>query len=105
LQLFRLISVLEGISYLLILSVSIELIGRDFVFPLGMSHGVLFMFYLMLSLQVSHQRSWSVMVWLLVFFASLVPFAFIVVELFLRKEQQRLGDKDQIKPHQSNSIA
>lgn len=85
-KIFRLASLLEGSSYLLILSVTLGIISRDFVFSLGIIHGVLFIAYLMLSLNVSHKQSWSVVVWLLVFFASIVPFAFIAVELFLRKE-------------------
>ncbi|MBR9828976.1 MAG: DUF3817 domain-containing protein [Oceanospirillales bacterium] len=83
---FRMVSVLEGLSYLLILSVTLGFISRDFVSYLGMAHGVLFIVYLMLSLQVSHAKEWPVTVWLLVFLASLVPFAFIAVELFMRKE-------------------
>jgi len=85
LKLFRLVSLSEGISYLLILSVTLGIISRDFVFPLGVVHGILFIAYMMLSLNVSHKQNWSVVVWLLVFFASVVPFAFIAVEFFLRK--------------------
>ncbi|WP_028469003.1 DUF3817 domain-containing protein [Neptunomonas japonica] len=85
-KLFRLVSLSEGISYLLILSVTLGIISRDYVFPLGVVHGVLFIGYMLLSLNVSHRQNWSVLVWLLVFFASIVPFAFIIAELFLRKE-------------------
>ena len=85
-KIFRLVSLLEGLSYLIILSVTAGLISRDFVFPLGMAHGLLFMVYLLASLQVSHKQGWSIFVWLLVFFASLVPFAFVLVELYLRKQ-------------------
>ena len=88
-KVFRVASVLEGISYLLILSVTVGIIGREFVFPLGMVHGVLFLLYLVLSLQVSHKQGWSVVVWLLIFLASIVPFAFIAVEMFLRREMDR----------------
>ena len=84
-KLFRLVSLSEGISYLLILSVTLGIISRDYVFHLGIVHGVLFISYMMLSLNVSHKQNWSVVVWLLVFFASIVPFAFIIAELFLRK--------------------
>lgn len=83
---FRLISLLEGLSYLIILSVSAGMISREYVFPIGATHGVLFMLYMVMSLQVSHKQSWSVVTWLLVFFASVVPFAFILVDLFLRKD-------------------
>ena len=82
---FRIISVLEGLSFLIILSVTLGFIGREYVFELGMGHGVLFMCYLVLSLIVATKRNWSLIVWLLVFLASLVPFAFIAVEFFLRK--------------------
>lgn len=83
---FRLVSLLEGVSYLLILSVTLGLIGREFVYALGMAHGVLFIAYMMMSLNVSHKQSWPIVVWLLIFFASVVPFAFILVELYLRNQ-------------------
>lgn len=85
-NIFRISSVLEGISYLIILCVSFGFISRDYVFILGMTHGALFLAYFILSLIVSHKRSWSVVVWLLVFLAAIMPFAFLLVEAFLRKE-------------------
>ncbi len=85
LKFFRAISILEGISFLAILSVSFGLLSRDFVFQLGMAHGVLFMLYLALSLTVSNLQQWSVKVWLPIFIASLIPFAFIPVEIFLSR--------------------
>lgn len=85
-NIFRLASLLEGISYLLILSITLGIISREYVFLLGSMHGILFIAYFILSLHASHQRSWSVIVWLLVFVASVVPFAFIAVEFYLRKE-------------------
>ncbi|WP_281648334.1 DUF3817 domain-containing protein [Parendozoicomonas sp. Alg238-R29] len=87
-SLFRITSVLEGLSYLIILSVTAGLISRDFVFALGIAHGVLFLLYLVLSLHTSHKQGWSVMIWLMVFLAALVPFAFIAVEMYLRKSPQ-----------------
>lgn len=82
---FRALSVLEGLSYLLILSVTLGLISREYAFPLGVVHGILFLAYLVFSLQLSHKAAWSIVTWLLVFIASVVPFAFIAVELFLRR--------------------
>lgn len=82
---FRAISILEGLSYLAILSVTFGLISRDYVFPLGMGHGILFMLYLFLSLTVSNKQGWSILIWLALFIAAVVPFAFILVEIFLRK--------------------
>ncbi|RVU82834.1 DUF3817 domain-containing protein [Leucothrix sargassi] len=83
---FRAISFLEGISYLLILSVTLGFISRDFVSTLGMTHGVLFVLYFVLSLFTSHKQGWSMITWLLIFLASLIPFAFIAVEIFLQKQ-------------------
>lgn len=86
---FRAVSLLEGCSYLLVLGVSLGVISRDHVFVLGMTHGLLFFAYLVCSLVASHRQIWSMGMWLLVFLASLVPFAFIAVEVFLRREIQQ----------------
>ncbi len=84
-KVFRVISILEGLSFIAILSVSFGLLSRDFVFQLGMAHGVLFMLYLVFSLTASNTQQWPVKVWLPVFIASLIPFAFIPVEIFLSR--------------------
>jgi len=39
---FRIISIIEGISFLAILSVTVNIISRDYIFAIGMTHGVLF---------------------------------------------------------------
>ncbi|MFK7974530.1 MAG: DUF3817 domain-containing protein [Halioglobus sp.] len=86
LKLFRATSLLEGISYLVILSVTLGFISREFVYPLGMLHGALFALYFVLSLIASHRQGWSVLVWLMVLLAAIIPFAFLAVDVFLRKE-------------------
>ena len=85
---FRAISLLEGLSFLIILSVTLGFISRDFVSVLGMAHGVLFMLYLSMSLSLTNSKGWSVMIWALLLIASLVPFAFIPVEYFMKKAQE-----------------
>ena len=82
---FRVISVLEGLSYLAILSVSLGLISRDYVSQIGMGHGILFIVYLFLSVSISDKQRWSLKVWASMFLASITPFAFVLVELYLRK--------------------
>ena len=89
---FRLISAIEGISYLLILCVTLGLISREYVFFLGMAHGVLFMLYLASSLIASYRQAWSLTVWLLLAIASVIPFAFIAVEIFIKRQ---LGQRQQ----------
>jgi integral membrane protein len=91
LKIFRIASLLEGCSYLLILTASFGIISRDFVFPIGMAHGVLFLLYFVLSLSTSHKQGWSVALWLLVLLAAVIPFAFVPVELFLQRELRKNG--------------
>jgi len=76
---------MEGLSFLAILSVTLGFVSRDFVFQLGMVHGVLFMLYLVFSLIVSNKQQWSLLIWLALFIASIIPFAFIPVEIYLTR--------------------
>jgi len=94
LKYFRVISMLEGFSYLAVLSVTFGIISRDFVSLLGMAHGVLFMLYLFLSLAASNKQRWSFVTLFSLFVASIVPFAFIAVELFLNRQMasQKLNE-------------
>lgn len=85
LQVFRVVSFLEGLSYLVILSVTLGFITRELVFVLGMVHGALFIAYFVCSLLVSHRQGWSVLLWLAILLAAIVPFAFLPVEVFLQK--------------------
>ncbi len=89
LKLFRVASLLEGASYLVILCVSLGIISRDLVFTIGMAHGVFFIFYFVTSLLASHKNDWPLVVWLMVFFAAVIPFAFVPVEIFLQKELRK----------------
>jgi len=86
LRFFRVVSMLEGCSYLAILSVTLGFISRDFVSQLGMLHGVLFMLYILLFSGVSRQQKWTLVTHLSLFAASIVPFAFIAVEFFLSRQ-------------------
>ena len=88
LKVFRMVSVVEGLSYLTILSVTFGIISRDFVFYIGLFHGALFIAYLVLSLLVTDKKGWSILIWLALFLASIIPFSFIIVELLLQKESR-----------------
>ncbi|MDJ0832743.1 MAG: DUF3817 domain-containing protein [Gammaproteobacteria bacterium] len=91
LRFFRALSIVEGLSFLVILSVTLGAISREYVFPIGMAHGVLFLLYLVSSLLVCNQQNWSLKIWLPLFLASIVPFAFVPVEFFLRKASLKLA--------------
>ena len=89
LKLFRSISLIEGTSYLLILCVSLGIISRDLVSVIGMGHGVLFVLYILLATFSAYKQGWSLATWLLLLLASVVPFAFLLVERFVQKELKK----------------
>lgn len=86
---FRILSLVEGLSLITLLFIAMPAKyqpGYNFVFPVGMTHGVLWMTYVGLSLGVSHSQKWSVIKWLLVLMASVIPFGFLFVDAQLRRE-------------------
>ncbi len=88
LKFFRIVSLLEGLSYIAILSVTFGFISRDFVSLLGMSHGILFMVYLVLLSATSDKQKWSLLVSVSLFLASIIPFAFIAAEVYLGRSNK-----------------
>ncbi|MFP4560503.1 MAG: DUF3817 domain-containing protein [Thiohalorhabdus sp.] len=88
-RLFRLVSLIEGLSLLTLLLVAIPLrayLGlHEAVYYVGWTHGVLFLVYGALALVVSHRRGWSIAYWLMVFLLGAVPFGFLVVDAQLKR--------------------
>ncbi|MCF0051430.1 DUF3817 domain-containing protein [Dyadobacter chenwenxiniae] len=74
----RIVAFLEGISYLVLLGIAMPLkyiAGLpQAVRVVGMVHGVLFVLFVILLIQVATERSWSFKKSLLSFISSLVPF-------------------------------
>lgn len=74
---FRLVAFLEGCSFLLFAITMPLKYMMGFPKPnyvIGMAHGILFMLYLVLLLQVSVEYKWPLKKIALAFIASLVPF-------------------------------
>jgi integral membrane protein len=74
---FRLVAFVEGVSYLLlgftmVLKYRYEMPQPNYV--VGMMHGVLFMLYVLLLLQVGIRYSWTKTKLFWAFVASLIPF-------------------------------
>lgn len=74
---FRFVAFLEGCSFLLlgltmILKYQYGMPGPNYV--VGMAHGVLFILYVIMLLQVTLQHKWSLAKAAMAFAASLVPF-------------------------------
>ena len=89
LKTFRTLSLIEGLSLLILLFIAMPAkyqFGYDLVWQVGMTHGVLWLDYVTLSLPVSHKQSWSVMFWMLVLLASTTPFACFFLDSKLKVE-------------------
>ncbi|MFY0628505.1 MAG: DUF3817 domain-containing protein [Reichenbachiella sp.] len=87
----RLLSILEGISFLLFavtmpLKYIYDITEPNFI--VGMAHGWLFIAYILLCLQNSYLQKWGWFNSGLVLFASLVPFGTFVADARLFKPAQ-----------------
>ena len=90
---FRLIAILEGISYLLLLGIAMPLkylAGNMYVIKyMGWAHGVLFILYCIFLLIVWKQYQWKFGKVVLAFIASLLPFGTFILENKLKNEVQQ----------------
>ena len=84
LNLFRLVALLEGISYILLLfiAVPVKYFGNDpqYVKLLGMPHGLLFIGYIILAIMLSSELNWKGKTRRNIFLASIIPFGTFVVD-------------------------
>lgn len=93
LQAFRLFSLIEGLSLIVLLFIAMPAkyqFGYDFVWPVGMTHGVLWLGFVVMSLMVSHLQRWSVLIWLLALLCSVIPFGFVLLDSRLKREMNQL---------------
>ena len=86
LKLFKLVAILEGISYLalfanmlIIKPTNIDLY-KMLLYPIGMAHGVLFIGYVVLAILLKFQLNWDYKKLGIILAASLLPFATFWVE-------------------------
>ena len=83
-KLFRLITLLEGSSYLLLLFVAVPLkylMGDEsYVKLLGMPHGVLFIAYIILSFVMRKKMNWNTTSFIIILLASIIPFGTFYVD-------------------------
>ena len=86
---FRLISFIEGISYLLLLFIAVPIKyfhgDESYVKMLGMPHGILFIGYILLAILIQKQMKWNLKTMRIVTLASVIPFGtFYVDKKYLR---------------------
>ena len=87
---FKIISLLEGVSYILLLLIAVPIKyieGNEFwVKILGMPHGILFILYIIMACIIKKEQKWSNKEFLIILIASLIPFGtFYVNNKHLKK--------------------
>lgn len=88
-NIFRIISFLEGVSYLLLLFIATPikhfLEDASYVKMLGMPHGILFMIYVVLAIMLKKEMNWNAKNLGIVLVASILPFGtFYIDKKYLR---------------------
>lgn len=88
-KLFRIVALLEGLSYLALLGIAVPLkylAGNDvLVKALGMPHGLLFMAYLLLLGYWFNKTGWSTWMGLKMALASILPFGTLVMDKHIKQ--------------------
>ncbi len=90
-KIFKITAISEGFSYLILLSNMLFIkpthleLYKTFLFPIGMTHGVLFIAYLYLSFIIKEKQNWSGKDLTLIILGSLIPFgAFFIERKYLK---------------------
>ncbi len=100
---FRIISITEGISYLVLLFIAMPLkYWADIpmaVRIVGSAHGFLFIVYMVALLRVWMEEEWKIWKVVTAFILSVIPFGAFVFEVPLKREwRQRYGTPENNAP-------
>lgn len=82
-NIFRLIAILEGLSYILLLIATPVkyLFGNEqYVKALGMPHGILFILYIFFAILIQKKMNWNNQNLIIVMLASIVPFGTFYID-------------------------
>ena len=92
-KIFKITAILEGISYLVLFSNMLFIkpnnseLYHTLLYPIGMSHGVLFIGYVVLAILLKNAQKWNWTTLGIILVASLIPFGtFYVEKKYLAKE-------------------
>jgi integral membrane protein len=84
LRFFKIIALLEGISMLLLYFFAMPLKyifeNPNYIRPIGMSHGLLFIGYIILAIMLKYEENWSSKKFVIVALASILPFGTFYIE-------------------------
>lgn len=85
-KIFKVIAILEGLSYLVLFANMLLIkpthlaLYKTLLYPVGMTHGILFISYVVLAILIRKSQNWNFKVFSIVVIASLLPFATFYVE-------------------------
>jgi integral membrane protein len=85
-KIFKNVAILEGISYLVLFSNMLfikptnQVLYKTLLYPIGMTHGILFIGYVILAILLKKSQKWDLRVLSTILIASLLPFATFFVE-------------------------
>ena len=85
-KLFKFVAIAEGISYLVLFSNMLFVkhsnpeLYKSLLYPIGMTHGLLFISYVVLAFMIWNNQKWNVKEFLIVQVASLLPFGTFYIE-------------------------
>jgi len=86
LRIFKIVALLEGVSYLALFSNmllikpnNIELY-KTLLFPIGMAHGILFISYIILAIMLKIEQQWDWKKFGIICAASVIPFGTFYIE-------------------------
>jgi len=84
LRFFKIIALLEGISLLSLYFFSMPMkyiFGRpEFIFPVGLAHGLLFIAYIIMALMLKFEEAWPNKKLAIICAASVIPFGTFYIE-------------------------
>ncbi|MBK9225359.1 MAG: DUF3817 domain-containing protein [Flavobacterium sp.] len=85
-KIFKFTAISEGISYIVLLINMLFIkpshidLYKSLLFPIGMTHGILFMAYIYLAFIIKDKQNWSFKDLFFVILGSIVPFGTFYVE-------------------------
>lgn len=90
LRFFKIIAFLEGISLLILFFFAMpmkRIFGQpEYIFPIGMAHGLLFIAYIILATMLKFEKDWSGKKLAVISLASIIPFGtFYIEKKYLRE--------------------
>lgn len=84
LKFFKIIALLEGVSLLALFFFAMpmkRIFGHpEYIFPVGMAHGLLFIAYIVLAIMLKFEDNWTGKKLAIVSVASIIPFGTFYVE-------------------------